>query len=104
MVPSADAGNGQAGGVARAQHFVLVHVAHHLDALEAGFLDGLHLLQHGAFDAHRAPHDALLDGALRGGGFGLSSSSAAKRARGQGRQRQRAGAGLQEFTAIHSKP
>src|ERR1019366_9459087 len=45
MVASTDAGNGQAGRIARAKHFILVHVAHHLSALEAGLLDGLHLFQ-----------------------------------------------------------
>src|ERR1035441_3227124 len=100
MVPPTDAGNGQAGGVARAQHFVLVHVAHHLRALEAGLLDGPHLLQDGAFDADRGPHDALLDGSLRSGGFRAFLFSG-KRVRGQRRQCEGAGAGFQEFTTMH---
>ena len=46
---------------ARAQDFVLVHVAHHLDAFEAGLLDGLHFLQHGPLHPDGGPHDALFD-------------------------------------------
>ena len=90
VVPPTNAGNGQAGLVARAQHFVLVHVAHHLGALEAGFLDGLHLLQHGALHAHRAPHDALLEAATWRERSAVQTGVTRERAGGQRRQRQRA--------------
>src|SRR5207245_8744823 len=40
-------------------HFILLHVAHRLDALETGCLDGLELLQHRTREADRGVHDGF---------------------------------------------
>src|SRR5271163_4646226 len=51
MVAAADTGDYEAGLIAGAQHFILVHVAHHLGALEAGLLkqagfEGTEMMSH----------------------------------------------------------
>src|ERR1035441_6887355 len=65
VLAATDAGNGQAGGVARAQDFILAQVAVRFDAVEAGGLGGLELLQD-CLAWRRGIPDALLQVAFHG--------------------------------------
>src|SRR5436309_2895917 len=60
MLRTANTGNDQPGFVSCSQDFILIHVAHHFDAIEASLFNGLRFLQHRAFEANCGPHDGFL--------------------------------------------
>src|SRR5207237_9733039 len=90
---AADAGGLKAGLFKGLHDFILVHVAHGLDALEARRLDRLELLQHGAFVTDGGVHDGLLELAFL---LGLVVRGKCARRR----ERRRARAELQEVASM----
>src|SRR3954465_12227668 len=68
MVDAANAGDVQTDVLAGTKDLLLIHMAIHFCAIEAGRFDGFHLVEHGTFDPDGAPHDSFFYGTASGGG------------------------------------